>query len=91
MLAWAITIHKIQGTTLSMAEMDIGKSVFTYGQTYVALSRIKSLDGLYLSSFDPSRIKANPKVTEFYKKIPEYVKDPEPEPVKDPNIKVIRL
>lgn len=107
MLAWAITIHKIQGTTLSMAEMDIGKSVFTYGQTYVALSRIKSLDGLYLSSFDPSRIKANPKVTEFYKKIPEPVKepksepikipepkpvkDPEPEPVKDPNIKVIRL
>lgn len=91
MLAWAITIHKIQGTTLSMAEMDIGKNIFTYGQTYVALSRIKSLDGLYLSSFDPSRIKANPKVTEFYKKIQELEPEPTPEPIKDPNIKVIRL
>ena len=51
-LAWALTIHKIQGTTLQMAEMDIGRDVFAYGQTYVALSRIP-LEGLYLSCFDP--------------------------------------
>jgi len=70
-LAWALTIHKIQGATLTMAEMDIGQSIFEYGQTYVALSRIKSLDGLYLSAFYSEKIAANPKVIEFYKNIPE--------------------
>jgi ATP-dependent DNA helicase PIF1 len=65
-LAWALTIHKIQGATLEMAEMDIGQSIFEYGQTYVALSRIKSLDGLYLSEFHPYKIKANPKVKDYY-------------------------
>lgn len=66
-LAWALTIHKIQGATLNMAEMDIGQSIFEYGQTYVALSRIKSLDGLYLSDFNSKKICANPKVIKFYK------------------------
>jgi ATP-dependent DNA helicase PIF1 len=65
-LAWALTIHKIQGATLDMADMDLGKSVFEYGQSYVALSRIKSLDGLYLSEFNPHRIKSNPIVCKFY-------------------------
>jgi ATP-dependent DNA helicase PIF1 len=68
-LAWALTIHKIQGSTLDMAEMDIGQSIFEYGQTYVALSRIKSLEGLYLSDFHPYKIKANPKVKEYYKNL----------------------
>lgn len=70
-LAWALTIHKIQGATLKMAEMDIGKTIFEYGQTYVALSRIESLDGLYLSAFQPERIKANERVTTFYERIAE--------------------
>jgi hypothetical protein len=70
-LAWALTIHKIQGSTLTMAEMDLGDSVFEYGQTYVALSRIQNLDGLYLSAFQPRKIKANPTVKEFYRGIPE--------------------
>ena len=69
-MAWALTIHKIQGATMAMAEMDLGNSVFEYGQTYVALSRIKSLDGLYLSAFKADKIKANPKVTKFYQAIP---------------------
>jgi ATP-dependent DNA helicase PIF1 len=68
-LAWALTIHKIQGATMEMAEMDIGHSVFEYGQIYVALSRIKSLDGLYLLNFQPEKIKANPKVIAFYDRI----------------------
>lgn len=68
-LAWALTIHKIQGTTLTNAEIDIGNRIFEYGQSYVALSRVKSLDGLYLSEFNPERIGANPIVIEFYKKI----------------------
>jgi len=68
-LAWALTIHKIQGATLNMAEMDIGQSIFEYGQTYVALSRIRSLDGLYLSAFNSKKIGANPKVVTFYEEI----------------------
>jgi ATP-dependent DNA helicase PIF1 len=73
-LAWALTIHKIQGATMTMAEIDIGFSIFEYGQTYVALSRIQSLDGLYLSAFNPDRIRTNPKVIEFYKNIPNIEK-----------------
>ena len=64
--AWAITIHKAQGVTLDAAIMDIGKNIFEYGQTYVALSRVKTLEGLYLTSFDYSKIAANPKVKKFY-------------------------
>jgi ATP-dependent DNA helicase PIF1 len=70
-LAWALTIHKIQGATLTLAEMDLGSSIFECGQTYVALSRIKSLDGLYLSSFHPQKIRAHSKVMRFYQSIPE--------------------
>jgi ATP-dependent DNA helicase PIF1 len=70
-LAWAMTIHKIQGATLSMAEIDIGRSIFECGQTYVALSRVKSLEGLYLSSFSAQNIRANEKVVAFYDTIPD--------------------
>ena len=70
--AWAITIHKIQGATLDSGEMDVGGHIFEYGQTYVALSRIRSLEGLYLSHFDASRIKANPTVKEFYQDLKIY-------------------
>ena len=68
-LAWALTIHKIQGATLELAEIDVGNSIFEYGQTYVALSRLKSLNGLYLSAFEPEKIQTNPIVIEFYKSI----------------------
>ena len=64
--AWAMTIHKIQGTTLDCAEIDIGNNVFTYGQSYVALSRLKSLDGLYLKQISKEKIAVHPKVKEFY-------------------------
>jgi len=68
-LAWAITIHKIQGATLDKAMMDIGNSIFEYGQTYVALSRVKRLDGLYLTSLNVDKIRVNPTVVEFYNKL----------------------
>ena len=70
-LAWAITIHKSQGATLDVAEIDAGKGIFECGQTYVALSRVKSLEGLYLTSFDPYRILVNKKVKEFYRQLSE--------------------
>ena len=65
-LAWALTIHKSQGATLDTAEIDVGSGIFECGQTYVALSRVKSLSGLYLTSFDAGRIKINKKVKEYY-------------------------
>ena len=68
-LAYAITIHKSQGSTLDSAYIDIGSSVFEYGQAYVALSRVKSLDALYLHSYSRSAIRAHPKVREYYESI----------------------
>ena len=68
-LSWAITIHKAQGITLDCAIIDAGDKIFEYGQTYVALSRVKSLEGLFLGSFNYKKIKTNPKVTEYYKSL----------------------
>ena len=65
-LAWALTIHKAQGSTLDIAEVDAGSGIFECGQTYVALSRVKSLEGLYLHSFDAKRVRINKKVQDFY-------------------------
>jgi ATP-dependent DNA helicase PIF1 len=47
-LAWAMTIHKSQGQTFEKAIIDFGYGTFAHGQAYVALSRVKSIDGLYL-------------------------------------------
>jgi len=65
-LSWALTIHKIQGQSLDYGEIDVGSTIFECGQTYVALSRINTLHGLYLKSFDPKKIKVNEKVRDFY-------------------------
>lgn len=64
-LSWAITIHKSQGITLDMAYIDAGPSMFEKGQMYVALSRVKSLDGLFLTNFKCSSIMPNYKVNQF--------------------------
>jgi ATP-dependent DNA helicase PIF1 len=68
-LAWAITIHRAQGATLDYVYTDIGNSIFEFGQAYVTLSRVKTLDGLFIKNIKFKRIKANPKVIDFYKKI----------------------
>ncbi|EOX92974.1 DNA repair and recombination protein pif1, putative [Theobroma cacao] len=64
-LAWALSIHKCQGMSLDRIHTDLSRA-FGYGMVYVALSRVRSLDGLHLSGFSPSKIKAHPKVLEFY-------------------------
>jgi hypothetical protein len=71
-LAWALTIHKSQGATMDAAEIDVGSGIFECGQTYVALSRVKSMDGLYLTSFDASKIRINKKVKGFYESLTLY-------------------
>jgi len=58
-LAFAVTIHKCQGLSLDSAIMDLSEKVFSPGMAYVALSRVHSLDGLYLTDFDPASIMAS--------------------------------
>lgn len=82
-LAWAMTIHKSQGATLSMGEIDIGNTIFECGQTYVALSRIQSLEGLYLRAFNPTKIRVNTKVQEFYRNIPKFTYDEEEQKINE--------
>jgi ATP-dependent DNA helicase PIF1 len=64
-LAWALTIHKAQGSSLDLVVCDL-KGCFTAGQAYVALSRAKSMLGLQIKGFNPSAVRTNPLVREFY-------------------------
>lgn len=69
-LAWAITVHKSQGMTLEAAEIDLSKS-FIEGMGYVALSRIKSLQGLRLLGINEMALKVNPEIRKADKFIQE--------------------
>ncbi len=60
-LAWAITIHKSQGMSLDNAEIDLRKT-FTYGMGYVALSRVRTLDGIVLAGLNKQALSVDPDV-----------------------------
>ena len=62
-LAWAMTVHKSQGMSLEEAVMDLS-SVFEYGQGYVALSRVRTLAGLYLLGWNERTFRVHPEILE---------------------------
>ncbi|XP_066596834.1 uncharacterized protein [Prorops nasuta] len=57
-LSYDMTIHKSQGLSLKNAIVDVGNSIFTCGQTYIALSRVTALEGLHIINYDPASVKA---------------------------------
>ena len=68
-LAWATTIHKSQGMTLDAVVIDLGKSIFEYGQAYTALSRVRNLDSVVVLDISKKSFKTHKDVLEFYGKI----------------------
>lgn len=68
-LAWAITIHKSQGMTFDNVCLDFRRSPFAHGQTYVALSRCRSLEGIILTKkIFPNDIIIDERILEFHKR-----------------------
>jgi len=92
-LAYALTIHKAQGATLDCALVDIGMNTFEYGQAYVALSRVKSIDSLYVHEVFAGAFRAHPLVKKFYAgtylQPPPRVPDPVISVMKIPSVKRI--
>lgn len=71
-LAWAVSVHKSQGMTLNSVEVSL-ETVFEYGQTYVALSRARSLGGLFLVGTEDSlrrSVRADPRCVAFHRRLP---------------------
>jgi ATP-dependent DNA helicase PIF1 len=72
-LAWAITIHKSQGKTFDKVIIDLGRGAFDFGQTYVALSRCKTLNGIFLRRpLQPRDILVDQNIVEYYDTMRRY-------------------
>lgn len=87
-LAWAITVHKSQGLTFSKAIIDVGQA-FAPGQVYVALSRLRSLDGLILRTrIDPSVVSTDRDVVAFSER--RHAQQPLPEQLREQQQQYVR-
>ena len=73
-LAWAITIHKSQGMTLDAVEMDLSKT-FEKGQGYVALSRLRNIQGLRIMGLNKTALEVAPEVLEIDKEFQNQSKE----------------
>ncbi|MEL7427467.1 MAG: helicase C-terminal domain-containing protein, partial [Bacteroidota bacterium] len=66
-LAWSVTIHKAQGKTFDKVIIDLGRGAFEHGQTYVALSRCRTLEGIILRQpIRPKDIITDERIIDFY-------------------------
>ena len=74
-LAYACTIHKVQGMSLDKAVVSL-KNMFEYGQAYVGLSRVTSLSGLVVQDFHEDRIYCNPEIKESLENMHSFIQPP---------------
>ena len=93
-LAYGITIHKSQGMTLEKLVVDCSR-IFERGQAYVAISRVKTLEGLYIKNFEPEKVLVDSHVAKFYENLSEaedletnYIEET-PEEIFEGNIKTL--
>lgn len=66
-LAWAVTVHRCQGLSMDAAVLDLA-SCFLDGMVYVALSRVRFMEGVHILSFASNRVRADQRVALFYEK-----------------------
>ena len=95
MLAFAVTTHKIQGSTLPRIAILCSDKYFASGQMYVAISRVRKLNDLFLLEFDPKTFPSKVKLSEFFKQLLTWIDDHDelnpnathshPFPASDPN------
>lgn len=75
-LAWAVTIHKSQGKTFDRVHVDLGRGAFASGQTYVGLSRARTLEGMTLAKpVERRHILVDESVVGFFNDLPGMLKD----------------
>ncbi len=79
-LAWATTIHKAQGASLDRLVVDLS-ALWEPGQAYVALSRMRSSEGLFIEAWNPRSILVEPLVTQFYNSLTDAMQKYEPRPL----------